>query len=316
MAIGGFLGDFEIVKVDFMLFTLTCLCYLGAALVEKYFMRDISELTEEEKIDRADSLKFAKKLLAKLERIGSLSWDFAILACVITGVLQFFPIKKFADDILHHDLEVFDTYNSTFFVNHSAPDNQTIPELLTQICPFDNLTKIYLDQNLNFTHFNLSNFINTNLPIKIINNITSALIIAPACPDREMAAVYAHNIVGLNSGCDPLLETRSIGGFVGPYWLGISFVSGGVYILATGTQLFSWGVSAFKKCLRQYREKPIEDDDRNFEDSNHPYQPLAVHETTSQLNHASYRGNIFNRSLTDEIKRKPAATSSHFRQTI
>jgi hypothetical protein len=312
MAIGGFLGDFEIVKVDFMLFTLTCLCYLGAALVEKYFIRDISDLSDDEKLERAVSLKFAKQLLEKLEKIGSLSWDFAIFACVITGVLQFFPIKRFADDILHHDLEVYDSYNSTFFSNHSAADNQT--EMLTKICPFDNLTQIYLDQNLNFTNFNLSKFINANLPIKIINNMTSALIIAPACPHREMAAVYAHNIVGIDSGCDPLLETRSIGGFVGPYWLGISFVSGGVYILATGSQLFSWGVSAFKKCLRQYREQETEEDGRDFEDSNHPYQPLAVHETNHK--HSSYRGNIFNRTLTDEIKCKAATESPQFRQTI
>jgi hypothetical protein len=95
-------------------------------------------------------------------------------------------------------------------------------------------------------------------------------------------------------------------------------MSVGIYIAATSTQLFSWGVSSFKKCLsRQHRNEQIEDDLAvNNEESTHPYQPLVANDTNRQTRHASYRGNIFTRSLSDEIKRSESTSASHFRHTF
>jgi hypothetical protein len=297
MAIAGFLGDFEIVKVDFLLFMLTFLSYLGTFLFEKYGMPDYQDLSDEEKTARDNNFKSAKTILAKLDAISNLSWDFAIGACIIIGMLQFFPIKKFADSILHHDLETFDDLHSILPSNMTF--NNTLPQLLSAFCPFDNLTAIFLEQAGNLTQFNISDlnitqFINMTLPIRLIDNTTLAFQIAPACPQQEIASVYFHNIAGINSTCDPLLETRAIGGFVGPYWLGISFVSGGVYMLATASQLFTWGVISIKKCFSKNKSTIPEPEEDNEDDDD--ALRTAYHELpANDIVLAKHRSSIFYR---------------------
>jgi hypothetical protein len=252
----------------------------------------------EEKEMRDGYFDYAKTMLAKFDAISNISWDFALGACIIIGILQFFPIKSFADNILHHNLETFDDLNATLPVNTTF-NNETIPRLLNTFCPYDNLTAIFLEQAGNFSQFNfsdidLSQFVNMSLPIRLIDNSTLAFQIAPACPQQEIASVYFHNMVGINSTCDPLLETRAIGGFVGPYWLGISFVSGGVYMLATASQLFTWGMNSIKKCFckKTSNEPELEDNLEEEDDALSPiYQPLAASDTLS----ANHPNRIFYR---------------------
>lgn len=319
MAIAGFLGDFEIVKVDFMLFTVTFFSYLCTALYEKFGMRAYDDLSATEKAARDKLFKFAKAMLAKFDDISNLSWDFAIGACIIVGILQFFPIKNFADTILHNDLETFENMNSSLPLN-TTYDNDTLPLLLSTFCPFDNLTAIFLDQ-MNMTSFNVSDidfsqFINSTLPVRLIENTTLGFQIAPACPHHEITSVYLHNIAGIDSGCDPLLETRAIGGFVGPYWLGISFVSGGVYLLATATQLLNWGVNSFKKCLSRNNtataELEVDNDDEDEEKQSRDYQALVGDDdrVSNHRNSVFYRPPIYQAS-TNGLNTKNQST---FRQ--
>jgi hypothetical protein len=271
MAIAGFLGDFEIVKVEFMLLFLTCASYLGTGIWEKYFRRAEKDLSEQEKIVRKTHLNNAKTLLAKLDRFGSKSWDYALAACIIMGTLQFIPIKSFADGILHHDLEVFHNFNNTLISNATVWSNDTLPQMINYICPYDNLTGIIMD--MSSTHFNITDIFNATARIKIIDNSTLSWQIAPACEQQEIMSVYFHNMLGTDSNCDPLLETRSIGAFIGPYWLGVSFVGGGIYILATGSQLLLWGIQSVKKRFSQ-QETPVEAKENIEEDDNDSYVTL------------------------------------------
>ncbi len=298
MAIAGFLGDFEIVKVDFMLFALTFFSYLCTYLFEKFGMRAYDDLTEQEKITRDGYFDYSKTMLAKFDAISNLSWDFALGACILIGILQFFPIKSFADNILHHNLETYNDLNSTLPVNTTF-NNETLPGLLNTFCPYDNLTAIFLEQAGNFSQFNfsdidISQFVNMSLPLRLIDNTTLAFQIAPACPQQEIASVYFHNIFGMNSTCDPLLETRAIGGFVGPYWLGISFVSGSVYMLATASQLFTWGMKSLRKyfCISNAEELNTEENTAVDDDTVSPvYHPIPAEEISS----ANHPNRIFYR---------------------
>jgi hypothetical protein len=245
MGVAGFLGDFEIVKVDLLFFSLMCFSYVLAGMAERCFNKKSSTMTLEEIQVVDDRLTYGKKILAITESISKKSWDLAIAGCVLIGIVQFVPIVRFADSILHNDLEVFRNLNVSLPTNSSS--NDMYSAFAKSFCPYDNLTAIILEYT-NSTQYNLTEFLSQHLPLRLVHNDTAALCIAQACKNHDIASAYFYNIAGIDTGCDPLLVTRSIGGFVGPYWLGISFISGGIYVIATSTQLLHQAL----KLIRSY----------------------------------------------------------------
>jgi hypothetical protein len=262
MAISGFLGDFEIVKLDFMFFSLMSCSYVLADIIERCFLRPENSLSTEQKIQRQYYFNKAKQLLKKMEDIRKSSWKWTMGAIVIVGLGQLFFAKRFADDVLNHKLELIKDFSSYNISAFSIPDNSTYANLTQLLCPYDNLTAILLAETTLYGNFTLNNLLNTSLPLRLVNNHTIAFDVAEACANSGILTAYLYNIVDHSMGCDPLLVTRAIAAFVGLYWLGISFSTGSTYMLATAVYLLFWGIDSLRKCCQR---EVIELDDASDE---------------------------------------------------
>jgi hypothetical protein len=142
------------------------------------------------------------------------------------------------------------------------------------------------------------------MPIKIVGNDTVAVTNAKACTDYDIAGVYFYNIAGIDTGCDPLLETRSIGGFIGPYWLGISIVSGGIYVLATSVQLLKIGAGLIKRHFMTTPEPASPGQGVS-------YQQLSTHDDDDVKLPVTGTNGFFHRRSKIEMTRPNSAQQRH-----
>lgn len=266
MEISGFLGDFEIVKMDFMYFTAMCLTYLTAEIVERIFLHDPKYLSANDLVLREQLFAKAKKIQHKMTEISNLSWNITIATCVVIGLGQLYPVKHFADSVLHHDLEIIKDVTSYLGGNFSLPNNSTYTELSNAICPYDNFTAIALAEEIYLRNFNLSDLLNATIPLRLVNNHTLAYEYAPKCLDHDIFSLYFYNIPNVASGCDPILVTRTIAAFIGLYWLGISFSTGSTYMLSTAMLLLVWAGDTVKNFFENEPEEEKDDEYVDFSD--------------------------------------------------